>query len=90
MLSIKPPFTRPKNEVKDPTCKTGTWGTQKSSMTRMWGTQQGQFKLSVDGDLGLQEYVAGGVANHDLVGAGDDLPAGAEDVPVGEGAFVQG
>lgn len=46
--------------------------------------------VSIDGDLGLQEDVPGGVAHHDLVGAGDDLPAVAEDVPVGEGAFVQG
>ena len=47
-------------------------------------------KLSIDSDLGLQEDVAGGVAEHDLVGAGDHFPAVAEDVPVGEGALVQG
>ncbi len=46
--------------------------------------------LSINGDLGLQEDVARGVAEHDLVGAGDDLPAVAEYVPVGKGAFVQG
>lgn len=40
--------------------------------------------LSVDSDLGLQQDVARGVAEHDLVGAGDDLPAVAEDIPVGE------
>ena len=40
--------------------------------------------------MGLQEDVARGVAEHDLVGAWDDLPAVAEDVPIGKGTFVQG
>jgi hypothetical protein len=46
--------------------------------------EQGQFKLSIDGDLGLQQDVARRVTDHDLIGTWDDLPALAEYVPVGE------